>query len=184
MKKFLEILERSKKNKEVISVRMNDDEDDEFSLGIVLEYTDTVFALNSISRYGHWDGIIIAEIENIDSFDRGDEYTLAYQHLISVSKSENRLVKFKLTQSKNWQFDLLKSVKDKNVFLSIGIKKGFLMFGKLLSFDKEQVSITPITRIGKGDGESTYKISDITDIHFNRLEDLKRQTLFEWNKKK
>lgn len=183
MKKFLEIFEESKTTGKVIAIRMNDDDDD-FWLGVITDYNEHVFALNHYGKSGRHDGTIIALVDDIESLDYDNDYNAAYEYLIGISGSPKMETHFTLPKGENWAFELLKSIKSLPTFLSIGFGNDILIFGQLISFDEEQVTLIPIEGLGQTDGKSTYRVSDITEIQFNRIEDIKRQKLYEWRQTK
>ena len=94
MEIFNKILERSKLNKELLGLwKYNDD--DGFWCGYVIDYNETLVKIQHYTKFGKPDGIIIAQIANIQSVDFDDEYAKAMQIVIDYSKEiekEEKLV--------------------------------------------------------------------------------------------
>lgn len=183
--KFRDLFEESKQNHTLISVYLYGDVDDKFWLGTVIGYNKHLVALSLFGLYGIYDGTIILAQEDIESIEYNTKYTTAYQYLLENTESKKAAVQFTLPDAENWQFELLKSLDKDAAYLAIGIDVDAAVFGKLVSFDEDHITLIPISKLGEADGFATYNVADITDFHFNRAEDLKRQKLYEWrlNKK-
>lgn len=179
MKAFLDILKQSKNEGKLVGLRMKNDDGDDFYLGIITDFNEILFVLNTVTKLGYYSGQTIDLIENIESIDYDDEYNEAYQYLINQINSPNKLIDITLPTNDNWKYGVLKGLKKSVKYITLDIDDSSI-FGKLISFDKESVTILGISNIGKSEGKSIYRLSDVTGFTFNNLEDNKRAFLYEW----
>jgi hypothetical protein len=71
------LLSHSKTTKTVIGIRKYNNED-EFYVGYIVDYNDTLIVLQHISKFGLEDGLLV---EKIESFEAEDDYIKSYQLL-------------------------------------------------------------------------------------------------------
>jgi hypothetical protein len=180
------ILSHSKKTKTIIGVRNYNDGDDLY-VGYIVDYNDTLIVLQHITKFGLEDGLIIEKIDNIESFDTEDDYLKSYQFLIkNVNKIQKQTVKsIKLSGGENWQYEMLKSKFDKGKMVTIELNKDdFVTHGYIVDFDETYIQFNSIDKLGNDEGQSIYKLSDISGLTIDRFESRKRQTFYDLKKKK
>ncbi len=179
------LLSHSKKTKTVIGVRKYNDGDD-FYVGYIVDFNDTLIVLQHISKFGLEDGLLVEKIENIESFETEDDYVKSYQLLFkNANKIGRQTVKnIKLSKDENWQYELLKSKFDKGKIVTIELNNDdSLTHGFILDFDERHFHFKPISNLGVDEGENVYKLSDITSLTVDKIESRKRAALYEMRKK-
>lgn len=185
--KILEkILIHSKKTKSLIGIRKYNEGDD-FWLGYIVDFNEELIVLQHISKLGVDDGLLIEKIDNIESFETGDEYIKSYEFLYkNSSKVDKQTIKsVELPNSDSWQYDLLKNKFDKNKIVTIELNNSdTITHGFIIDFDETHFQFQPISNLGEEEGFNIYKISDISSLAVDRLESRKRQAFYNWRKKK
>jgi hypothetical protein len=178
------ILERSRLNKELIGLWKYNDEDG-FWCGYVIDYNESLVTIQHYTKYGKKDGIIIAQISDIQSLDFNDEYSNAMQYVIDYS---NELEKedetnITITEGEDWQFELLKQLEgnlDKITRLEINGSNYFSGFIQEVS--EYDFILQCIGKLGEDEGTVIYKIEDITGFRINDIDNRKRAMLYKWRK--
>ena len=174
------ILSDSQETKSLIGVRKYDDDND-FYVGYVVDYSDKIIVLQHITKYGLEDGLLIEQMENIESFETDSDYLLTYQLLFpNASKIEKQTVKsIEVNDEENWQYEILKSKFDHGKMVTIEINNSDIVnHGYVLNFDETHVQINAISDVGVEDGTQIFKLTDITAFSVDRLESRKREALF------
>ena len=181
---FNKILERSKLNKELIGLWKYNDEDG-FWCGYVIDYNENLVTIQHYTKFGKKDGIIIAQISDIQSVDFNDEYAKAMQCVIDYSyelEKEDE-TKIRITESEDWQFELLKQMEgnlDKITSLEINSTNYFSGF--ILEVSEYDFILHCIGKLGEDEGTVIYKIEDITGFRINDIDNRKRTMLYKWRK--
>jgi hypothetical protein len=179
------ILSHSKKTKTLIGVRKYNDGDDLY-IGYIVEYNDTLIVLQHVTIFGLEDGLMVEKIENIETFETEDDYVKSFQFLF---KNKNKILKqtvknIKLPESENWQYELLKSKFDKGKLVTIELNNDDkVTHGYIIDVDEKNLQFNPIDKLGKDEGITIYKLSDISGLTIDRLESRKRQAFYDWKKK-
>jgi len=75
-----EILKKSKDTKEIIGLRLYDGDED-FWCGYVENFNDNIIQLRHFDNHGNDDGIIIEQIEHIESIDFDSEYEKTFNYI-------------------------------------------------------------------------------------------------------
>jgi len=103
-----DILNKSKEQKKILGIWMYDD-DDGFWSGYVKDFNEELVFIQHFTKYGKPDGVIVERIENIESIDFDDDYSRLMEYVIQNSDKLDiePEVKFEITESENWQFELL-----------------------------------------------------------------------------
>jgi hypothetical protein len=178
------ILERSKLNKELIGLWKYNEEDG-FWCGYIIDYNENLVTIQHYTKYGKKDGIIISQISDIQSVDFNDDYAKAMQCVIDYSKElekedETNII---LTESEDWQFELLKQMErnlDKITSLEINGSNYFSGFiGEVTEYD---FILHCIGKLGEDEGTVIYRIEDVTGFKINDIENRKRAMLYKWRK--
>jgi len=108
---FYKILENSKANKELIGLwKYNDDEG--FWCGYVINFNENFIKIQHYTKFGKKDGIIIAQMSDIESVDFQDDYAQAMQYVIdNADRLDNEVtIPIDLPQSEGWQLEYLKEL--------------------------------------------------------------------------
>ena len=179
------ILAHSKKTKALIGIRKYNDGDD-FWLGYIIDYNDTIVAMQLVSKFGLDDGLIVEKIENIESVETDNDYIKAFQYLYkNSSKIAKQTVKsIKISDVEKWQYELLKTKFHKGKLVTIELNNGdTITHGYIIDFDEIYLQFKPINNVGEEEGISVYKLSDISSLTVERIESRKRETFYNWKKK-
>lgn len=183
---FNEILERSKRNKELIGIwKYNDD--DGFWCGYVLDYNETLVTIQHFTRYGRPDGIIIVQLEDIQCVDFDDEYvkTLHYviEHASELEKEAPSPGLF--AEGEEWQLQLLQQFEgNHNKIISLDINGSGYCSGFIEKVSASDFILKSIGKLGEEEGTAVYKIEDISNFQIHDLDNRKRLMLYNWRKNK
>ncbi len=178
------IFSESKKDKKLIGLRKYNNSGDLW-VGYVVDYNDTLVVLQHVSKFGLEDGLVMEKVFNIESFETDTEYIKAYQYLFeNPHKIASQTVeKFIAPVSDNWQFDLLYQFGSEKI-VGVEINNDDVYYGLIVDFNEEYLHLRSITDVGQDEGTSIYKLTDITALYIDRLENRKRHAFYEWRKKK
>ncbi len=179
------VLSHSKTTKNVIGIRKYNDGDD-FYVGYIVDYTDTIIVFQHISKFGLEDGLLVEKIENIESFETGDEYIKTYQILFNNAKiiEKQTIKKLVLPKQENWQYEMLKNKFDKGKIVTVELSgDDTYTHGFIVDFDETYLNFKPITNLGVDEGGIIFKLSDIVGFSVDRLESRKREALYNLKKK-
>lgn len=175
------ILSHSKETKSLIGIRKYNDGDN-FYVGYIIDYNETLVSFQHITKYGAKDGVMVEKIGGIESFETGDDYMKAYQFLMMhPDKIPQQTVKnVNLPDADNWQYEILKGLHDESRIVTIELNNDSVIHGYIIDLDEDILQINPISNSGKDEGVSIYKLDDISAISTERLESRKRQAFFNW----
>ncbi len=180
---FNKILERSKLNKELIGLwKYNDDEG--FWCGYVIDYNENLVKIQHYTKYGKKDGIIIAQISDIQSVDFNDEYEKVMQCVIDYSnelekEDETNIL---LIESEDWQFELLKQLEGNfDKITSLEINSSYFS-GFIIEVSETDFIFHCVGKLGEDEGLVIYRIEDITGFRINDIDNRKRAMLYKWRK--
>jgi hypothetical protein len=179
---FEKALSESKATKKIIGIRMHDDSDD-FWCGYVVDYNSEIVIIQHFTRHGMKDGLIVESIENIESIDSDDDYSLAFEYLTSNHDKLNiqSTANIPLNYSSDWKVDILTFCKTNKILIAIGLTNDSLISGFVKDLNDETVEIRCIGKLGETEALSYYRIEDIETIRVESMEDRKRKLLYDWN---
>ncbi len=108
MELIKDILRRSKEEKKFIGIWLYND-DDGFWSGYVKDFDEEFVFLRHFTKYGKPDGIIVEQIENIESIDFDDDYSNAMEYLIANSEKIDKEpeIELSINDHENWQYEIL-----------------------------------------------------------------------------
>ncbi len=175
------LLAHSQETKSLIAVRRYNDGNN-FHLGYIVDFNENLFVLQCYTRLGVEDGLLIDQIDHIESFESDDDYVKSYDIFI---KSKEKITKQKtkdiaITVSDNWVLEILKTenISDRIITLELN-KDGCIIHGYVLEFDEFYIKFRVITNIEADDGTNIYKIADITSFTIEQSESRKREALYK-----
>jgi hypothetical protein len=180
---LFEVLEKSKKYKEIIGIwKYNDD--DGFWAGYVKEYTEELVTIQHFTKYGKSDGIIVERIDNIQSIDFDDDYAKAMQCLVDYStvldKDEN--FKLELNDNQDWQIEILKQLEGTDQIVRLEINGSDYFSGFITKLSASDLVLYCVGKMGENEGTVIYRIEDVTAVRVNDIENRKRAMLYKWRK--
>ncbi|MGV3459251.1 MAG: hypothetical protein ACO1N9_02230 [Flavobacterium sp.] len=179
-----QIFERSKNNKELLSIAKYSDEDT-FWCGFVVDHNDILVKLQHFTKYGKKDGIIVARLSDIERVDFNDDYTKAMQVVIDYSselEKENR-IELDLSDNDNWDFTILKQLEgNSSEVSSIEISGSTHYTGYIVEVSETDFTLHCVGKMGEDEGFAILKIEDITSFHLNDIDNRKRAMLYKWRK--
>ncbi len=179
----MELLEKSKKTKELLSFTKYGDET--FWFGYVKEYSEEFIAIQHFTKYGKNDGIIIDPLNGFQRIDYNDDYSKAMQCVIDYTDEIHKPNKIDLdfSSSENFHSKILhKFLKQKNIILSVQINNDEYLTGYVKEISEIDFSIISVGKIGEDLGISILKIEDITSIQIDDIDNRKRNILYNWRK--
>lgn len=181
-----EILENSKKDKKFIGIWTYDDGDGFWS-GKVQDYNDKFVFIEHYTKYGKLDGVIVEQIENIQTIDFNDGYSEFMEYLVeNHHKLDNQNeVKLPIPETESWQYEILnKYVGKADTIVRIQLEDDLTYTGLVNKCDKESTVLNCIDSEGQDEFFTLYKNEDIKMIRVNDIEARKRLLLFNWRKEK
>ena len=181
---LFDILQKSKENKQIISIwKYSDDEG--FWAGYIKDFNDELVVIQHYTKYGKSDGIIIEKIEEIQSIDFDDDYAKTLKYIIENSSLIDKEDEFeiKLSDNENWQEEVLKQVEGKKeIIVSVEINGSDSYSGFIVIVSESDFIINCVGKFGEDEGKVIYKIEDVTSVRVNNIEDRKRRLLYNWRK--
>jgi len=179
-----EILEKSKSTKSLICIWVYSD-DDGFWSGYVTDYNDEYVQIKHYTKYGKPDGIIIEQISNIETIDFEDDYSKCLRYLIDNSDrlDEEDELNYDIPSKENWQFEFLNDfIGNTDRIFRITILEDNNHSGFVSKISEESVVFQLIGKLGEDEGFSVFKLSDISRIRLNDIENRKKLLLYNWKK--
>jgi hypothetical protein len=179
---FESILSESKSTKKIIGFNMFGSNGD-FWCGYVLDYNSEVVIIQHFTKHGIKDGLIIEKLENIQSIDSDDDYSIAFEYLTANSAKilTQTIPNVQLTYAGDWKMEILQFCKSNEIIVSIGMNNEINITGFIKELNDELVRIRCIERLGETESISYYRVSEIENIHIEKSEDRKRRLLYDWN---
>lgn len=105
------------------------------------------------------------------------EYLITNNHLLENDVTFN----VQITQSKNWQYELIKPlVNDVNSVIRIIMSNDDTFIGIVSKLDESHVVLNGFDTEGTNEFFTLYKLEDIKSIRINDLDARKRLLLFKW----
>jgi hypothetical protein len=178
-----QIFEKSKKDKEIIGIRLYKDEDD-FWLGFIEDFNDEIIQLRHFDQFGLEDGLVIEQMKGIDSIDYGSSYEKSFQYLINKQydlKNLSKIADFK--NSDNWRHEYLKDFKGNDCIIAIEFNKEYVIYGFVHDLDDTEFTLNGVDNIGEDGGMTIYRIEDITALKLVDRKCILRHDLNKWRKK-
>ncbi|MEQ8519487.1 MAG: hypothetical protein RLN79_02380 [Cytophagales bacterium] len=177
------ILEKSKTNKQLIGIRLYQEEND-FWLGYIEDFNEEIIQLRYFDQFGNEDGIVIEQQSNIDSIDFESEYEKTYEYLVN---KKNYLVDIvpivTFKDSENWRYEYLKEVKNRNELISVQFNDEVIIYGYVIELDGDSLILDTVDQLGQTEGKTVYKIEDITAFKIADKHCKQRQELYTWRVK-
>ncbi len=175
-----EILKKSKETKEIIGLRLYDGDED-FWCGYVENFNDNIIQLRHFDKYGNDDGIIIEQIEHIESVDFDSEYEKTFNY---ITRQKNNFDKVEsvagFKDCDNWRFEYLKDSKEKNRIISLEFNQDYVIYGKIIDLNDSEFNLQGIGKLGEIEGNTIYKLDDISALKIMDSDCRFRIELYNW----
>ncbi len=178
------ILESSEKQRKILSIRLYG-EDDDCWLGYVEGYNPMIIQLRYFDQLGLEDGIVILQQDKIESIEYNSEYEKTYEYLINLRNSLDsspKIVEF--NNGDDWKIKYLSDLKKRNEVISFQINDDITIYGFVEEINENNFLINPIGQLGENEGNTIYKINDISAFWFGSKKCKLRQELNIWRMKK
>jgi hypothetical protein len=177
------ILETSKNQRKILSIRLYG-EDDDFWLGYVEDYNPIIIQLRYFDQLGLEDGTIIIQQENIESIEFNSEYVKTYDYLINLRNSLDSIPEIVEFKSENdWRTQYLSDLKKRKEVISFQIDSDITIYGFVDELNESDFLVNPIGHLGENEGNTIYKISDISAFWVGSKKCKLRQELNIWRMK-
>jgi hypothetical protein len=177
-------LSNSKEHASLIAISVYYDPD-EYYVGYIHDFNEEMASLQQITKNGDEDGFILLPIEQIENIDIDDEYLRSIdfvfknKHLIKAQ----RITNIETPATNNWLYEILMDEEIHDQIICIN-KKGTNWSGFILDFDLEYLSMRIVGDKGNDQGAMLFKMSDIDSICIDKLENRKRELMYQSLKKK
>jgi hypothetical protein len=183
MNVLMELLEKSKSTKELLSFTKYGDET--FWFGYIKEYSEEFIAIQHFTKYGKNDGIIIHPLSGFQRIDYNDDYSKAMQCVIDYTDEIHKpnKIDFDFKDSDDFYSNILhKFLEQNSIILSIQIDNDEYLTGYIKEISETDFSMISVGKIGEDLGISILKIEDITSIQIDDVDNRKRNILYKWRK--
>lgn len=180
---ILELLEKSKNTKELLSFTRYRDET--FWFGYITDYSEEYISIQHYTKYGKSDGIIIHPLSSFQRIDYNDDYSKAMQCVIDYSDEIHKPNKISIEFGLNENFysNILNHfLGERNVIVSIQINNDEYSSGYIKEISETDFSMICVGKSGEDLGISILKIEDITSIQIDDIDNRKRNLLYKWRK--
>ncbi len=175
-----DIFEQSKNTKDLICIHLYDSEDD-FVCGYVEGYNLTIIQMRNFDRHGYENGVVVEQIENIKRVDFDSEYEKTFNYIIQNKYDLNSIVHLKdFPNDENWRINYISEFIEKKTVVSLELNTDYVVCGIVLDYDNDEFVIKNIDSLGIIEGNSIYKIEDISSIRISDKECRLREYLFAW----
>jgi hypothetical protein len=179
---FERILSESKTNKKIIGIRMFGSSDD-FWCGYVVDYNSEVVIIQHFTKFGMKDGLIIEKVENIESIDSDDDYSIAFEYLTANGDkiTLQNITNVPISYSGDWKVEIMQHCRSNELIVTLGMRNETRVTGFIKELNEEMVRIAFIEKLGETESISYFRMSEIESIHLETMEDRKRRLLYDWN---
>jgi len=161
---FFQSINNALNEKELISIFTDKENTDNFSAGFVIILNEETLIFNSINPDGMDDGLEVININDIYEIAYDDQYLKRLKFLRENSDEFIKKTEFILSDNEKSFYDVLCKCKENKVLVSINLCYGIGHYGIINEIDGECVLLQDFDEIGKEDGFSCFKISDIIKI--------------------
>jgi hypothetical protein len=181
-KKLLdEIFSNSKKTKSLIGLYNREIAIDDFCVGYVIDFDDTVVVIQHVTKYGVKDGIHVKQIATLDKIETQSDYLKTCQILFEdnqlLPKQTTEKVMFSFSDA--WQYHFLNDNSCIGEFIAFDLRgEDFFNFGFLIDFDEESFIVHLVGQSGESQGTNVYHLIDISSFGLDTLQCRKRRFLY------
>ncbi len=142
----------------------SDEDTSKFDVGRVLEFDEAWLFLQTVDRFGKFDGYALLNRESIYKLNYDTEYLRALRLSNTVDESKRPLERNNLLE-----YVLIKNIKEKNV-VSVTLVNGDALFGILTKATEAYLYIEIYTDNGRKDGVSIVLKEMIAAVQFEAQE--------------
>ncbi|KHD05704.1 hypothetical protein PN36_25345 [Candidatus Thiomargarita nelsonii] len=179
------LLEEAKAKNTLVSVYVDSDDWEKYSLGYVDLVTDTYVRLRALSQYGEAAGFEIRSLSEIFKVENDGQYENKIEKL---SQNQGNIFN-EVRLSKKSSGDLVReslqqSLEESIVIVVWGRETDDSLVGYVEKLETDLVSIRLINEFGEDDGLSTIEIDEITSLDFNTRSEQVRNFLSKNNKRR
>lgn len=181
---LVELLEKSKLERKIISFRNYHDEDN-FWCGYVKDYNDEFVIIQHISKLGKLDGVIVEKLSALESLEFDDEYAACMEYVVKNTKLLELQIEIEpeITLNENWQTDVLEEyVANENIIVRLTILDENIYSGIIRWMNEHEILLNIIGNLGEDKGKAILKIEDISQIRINDIQNRKKLLLYKWRK--
>jgi len=177
------ILEEAKSKNTLVSVYVDSDDWDQYSVGYVDVITDTHIRLRAISKNGESAGFEIRVLSEIFKVEFGGKYEQKLEKLIDNQGKIFKEISPKQDGSDNLIFSALQQSLNESVVIVVwGNDPDDSLVGCVEKLEGDSVSIRLINEFGEDDGLSTIEVDEITSLDFNTQSEQVRNFLYKNSK--
>lgn len=168
---------RSKSLKHITSVYTNEENTSKFSMGFILDVTDTHLLLGMITPYGRYDGFSVKGLETVYRLEHGGNY---HAKLFKLYTEYNQMHN-EVCTSEGPIRGLINHAKQNNLIITIELFESGLddAQGFVESVDNGFLTMRIVDENGRKDGESIFEISSISYISCDSENEAMIKKLYE-----
>ncbi len=179
------ILFHSKKTKTLIGLHRIGNQDD-FTVGFVVDYNDSFLIIQHVTKYGIEDGLHIERLDKLEKIETDEDYIKSCQMLLKNPNllPKQTIKKTKFNFSESWQFDFLNNNSYKGELIAFEVEgENVFNYGFLVDFDEFNILLHLVNEAGMSQGTTVYQIDDIISFGVDTLQCRKRKALYNLKKK-
>lgn len=184
MKLTLDLLEKSKNHREIISIHTYSEEL-AFFCGYVIDCNEDYVVLQQFTRYGSNDGVAFIPLNDIQRLDYNNDYCNAMQCIIDYGEEifKPGKISIKIGDSDNPFVDQLKNFQgDTETILTLYLDEDKKFKGYILEVEDEDFAIQCVDEMGEDLGVVLMKIHEVANISIDDLDNRRRNLLYKWRK--
>lgn len=172
---FKDILEKSRNEKEILSLYTNKEDTERFSVGYILELCEKYCIIALISPSGLYDGYRVIDINEIYKIEYGGDYEKKLKKLYDIKKQSHKDIKL---LENNLIISMLKFAKENEFIITIELLESGLndVQGYVKNFTRWKIN-----DLGQKDGLSEIDLDAITSIVCNSEDENTLEILAEIN---
>lgn len=182
-----EIFFNSKKTKKLLGFHDRHIGIDDFCIGYVLDFDDSIVVIQHVKKYGENDGIHIKQISTLEKIETEDEYLTTCQMFFENPKllPKQTIEGVKFSFSDTWQYHFLNDNSCIGELIAFDLNgEDYFNLGYLIDFDEDNFIIHLVGQSGENQGTNVYHLSDINSFGLDTLECRKRKCMYELRNKK
>ncbi len=174
------ILESAKLSNTLVSVYIDSDDWDQYSVGFVDMVSETHVRLRAVSKNGEPAGFEIRVLTEIFKIESGGKYESKLEKLSQNQGKVFKEVKPNAESSGDLVLDSLQQSLDESIIIVLwGSDPDDSLVGYVEKLDSDLVSLRLINEFGEDDGISTIEIDEITSVDFNTQSEQVRKFLYQ-----
>lgn len=184
MKLTLDLFEKSKNHREIITIHTYSEEKD-FFCGYVIDCNEEFVIIQQFTPFGSNNGVAFIPINDIQRVDYNNDYCNAMQCMIDYGEAifKPGKISIKISDSETPFVEQLKNfVGDTETILTLYCDEERKYKGYILEVEEEDFAMQCVDEMGEDLGIVLMRIHEIANISIDDLDNRRRSLLYKWRK--